>query len=80
VEKRTESPRQGAILSAEAKPKSASDLQWSGRAWALASITRIPGDAKTDDITATSFKVKASDNPGIKDRTCKFSSVIFRNK
>ncbi|KAF7146034.1 hypothetical protein RHSIM_Rhsim04G0150800 [Rhododendron simsii] len=49
------------LLFIEAKPKSISDLQRSGRAWALASITKISGDDKTDDIISANFKVKVEE-------------------
>lgn len=65
------------LLFTEANPESVSDLQRSGRAWALASITKISGDDKTDDIISANFKVKVSNDLSVKDRTCKFSYVIF---
>ena len=45
---------------ADAKPETVSDLQWMGRSWAFASVTKVSENENKDYSNSLYFKIKAS--------------------
>lgn len=62
---------------ADAKPEHVSDLERPGRQWAFVTVTKIPEDENEDNISSTSFRVKALKDIEVDSGAHKSLYVIF---